>query len=64
MVFKLGKWYETERGDRVEFIIPIEKDGMYNVFRMGEECDYRAHYTDANGKTPYPGGSIVKECTE
>ena len=58
MKFKKGKWYKTTDGYDVEFIVPIEKDGMYNVFRHTEGCGYRPYYTDKDGKTAY-GESII-----
>lgn len=62
MMFEKGKWYKTSEGYDVEFIVPIKKDGMYNVFRQTEGCDYRPYYTDAEGVTAY-GERIICEAS-
>lgn len=59
MSYEKGKWYKTTEGYDVEFIVPIEEDGMYNVFRHTVECDYRPYYTNEEGVTAY-GERICK----
>ncbi|MGZ7118231.1 MAG: hypothetical protein ACXVH2_00830 [Methanobacterium sp.] len=60
MKFKQGQWYKTSDGYSVEFITPIEKDGMYNVFRHNEYHDFKPYHTDKDGNTGY-GTNIICE---
>lgn len=59
MKFEKGKWHKTTDGYDVEFIVPIEKDGMYNVFRHTEDNDFRPYYTDENGVTSDPKRRVI-----
>lgn len=57
---ELNKWYKTSDGFNVQFIIPIEEDGMYNVFRHDAENDFMPYYTDSEFKTAYGTHVIIK----
>jgi|19_taG_2_1085344.scaffolds.fasta_scaffold59180_3 hypothetical protein len=64
MKFTKGKWYKTTDGFDVEFIVPIEKDGMYNVFRHDEDHGFLPFYTNEEGKTAYGEAIILSENRE
>lgn len=58
----LNKFYKFESGNIGEFISPIEKDGMYNVFRQTENFDFKPIYTNENFETAY-GDKIIEDFT-
>ena len=61
MKFEEGKWYKTSDRFEVEFIVPIEKDGMYNVFRYNAGNGYNPYYTDVDGNTAYGTHILISE---
>ena len=60
MNFIIDKWYKTNDGYHVKFIVNIMQDGMYHIFRHTKENDYAPYYTDESGKTAY-GSYILEE---
>jgi hypothetical protein len=63
MEFEIGEWYITSDGDKVEFIKPIERDGMYNVFRHTDDMGYAPLFIGVNGITPC-GVSILSKASQ